>query len=334
MQTLTDLPSLSAWRKKQSLAGQTVALVPTMGNLHDGHLSLVRLAKARADQCLVSIFVNPTQFGPDEDFNTYPRTLTADLEKLTAAGANAVFAPPRPEILYSGTPIKLVAPPHLSQRLCGAFRPGHFDGVLQVVNKLFNLCSPELAIFGEKDYQQLLLIKIMVADFLQPITVLSGPTTREPSGLAMSSRNQYLTESEKTSASALHQHLLQTLAALQDSTLATHEDYNDHCQQQMAALDQLGFKMQYYEICDADSLIPLGCVTKTNHIADKPPHNSHLKPSAQASADEITNDPVSLKTSKPLVIVAAGYLGKTRLIDNIPVRNTNETPPSSQIPTN
>lgn len=293
MHTMTELANLKAWRKAQYTQEKSVALVPTMGNLHDGHLSLVKLAKENADKCLVSIFVNPTQFGPNEDFAAYPRTLEADLEQLVEAGADAVFAPSSPDILYNENSIKLIAPPSITNRLCGQYRPGHFDGVLQVVNKLFNLTSPDVAIFGEKDYQQLMLIRLMAADFFQPITIIGAPLVRDHNGLALSSRNRYLSESEKSLANNLHKHLKQSLELLHRGELNTEQALNSHCEKQINALNTLGFKMQYYEICYADTLAPLLAYT-----------------SAESSSD--------------IVILAAGHLGKTRLIDNIRAQNISQ----------
>lgn len=296
MQIFKNITELQHWRDAQKKLSKTVALVPTMGNLHAGHLSLVTLAKENADHCLVSIFVNPTQFGPNEDFDAYPRTLTEDLAQLTEAGADAVFAPSSPNILYSDISIPIQAPMAISNRLCGKYRPGHFDGVLQVVNKLLNLCGPNIAIFGEKDYQQLLLIRLMVKDFFLPIKIIGGPLMRDESGLAMSSRNRYLSPDQKALASQLFQHLTQTEKSIQAGSLTTSAQMASHCKAQITSLNKLGFEMQYYEICDAQTLSPL------SEPGNSTPDNTTL-----------------IHNSNPPVILAAGYLGKTRLIDNIQV---------------
>ncbi|MEV0386384.1 pantoate--beta-alanine ligase [Nonomuraea sp. NPDC050643] len=180
----------------------TVALVPTMGALHEGHRSLIRQARVRADQVVVSIFVNPLQFGPSEDFSRYPRTFDADLDVCRAEGADVVFHPDADD-LYSADRQVGVSAGEMGRVVEGAFRPGHFDGVLTVVLKLFNLVQPDLAVFGQKDAQQLALIRRMVADLDLPIEILGAPTVREPDGLALSSRNRYLSEDDRRVALAL-----------------------------------------------------------------------------------------------------------------------------------
>jgi len=201
VRTVTDLrQSLAPWRK----AGERIALVPTMGALHDGHLSLVALAKSNADRVVASIFVNPTQFGPREDFNRYPRDEAGDLLKLDAAGANLVFVPETAEMYPHGFSTN-VGVSDLTEDLCGASRPNHFDGVATVVTKLLLQCAPDLALFGEKDYQQLLMIKRLVRDLDIPVEILGGPIVREKDGLALSSRNAYLSPSERKTAPLLYQ---------------------------------------------------------------------------------------------------------------------------------
>ncbi|WP_084958777.1 pantoate--beta-alanine ligase [Thermoactinospora rubra] len=179
-----------------------VALVPTMGALHEGHRSLIRLAKEHADQVVVSIFVNPLQFGPNEDFSRYPRTFDADLEVCAAEGVGVVFAPSAEEMYPPDRQVSVSAG-HMGTIVEGAFRPGHFDGVLTVVLKLFNLVQPDVAVFGQKDAQQLALIRRMVADLDVPVEIVGAPTVREPDGLALSSRNRYLSPQEREIALAL-----------------------------------------------------------------------------------------------------------------------------------
>ena len=187
-------------------AGKRIGFVPTMGNLHDGHLSLVRIAKQHADIVVVSIFVNPTQFGPNEDFAAYPRTFAADRALCEAEGVDLVFYPSVPDMYPAGASVS-VTENALSRTLCGAARPGHFDGVCTVVAKLFNIVLPHVAVFGEKDGQQLRVIRRMVRDLRFPVEIVSGPTARESDGLARSSRNQYLTPEQRPQAVCLRRAL-------------------------------------------------------------------------------------------------------------------------------
>ncbi|MFI6924947.1 pantoate--beta-alanine ligase [Nonomuraea spiralis] len=196
----------------------TVALVPTMGALHDGHRSLIRAARARADQVVVSIFVNPLQFAPNEDFSRYPRTFDADLEVCRAEGADVVFAPSAVDMYRPDRQVS-VCSGEMGTIVEGASRPGHFDGVLTVVLKLFNLVNPDLAIFGQKDAQQLAVIRRMVADLDLPIEIVGAPTVREPDGLALSSRNRYLSAGERTVALALSRALRAGAAELTPSAI-------------------------------------------------------------------------------------------------------------------
>ena len=276
--TVADLRAhVAPWRK----AGKSIALVPTMGALHAGHLSLVTLAKSKADRVVVSIFVNPIQFGPREDFNTYPRDEAGDIEKLRAAGADLVFAPNTAEMYPAGFSTK-VSIGDLTEDLCGANRPNHFDGVATVVTKLLLQCAPDMAIFGEKDYQQLLVIKHLVRDLNVPVEVLGGDIVREKDGLALSSRNAYLSPAERKTAPLLHQTISEVAAAL-----ARGEGADAACVAGRFKLEAAGFRVDYIAVRDPDTLKPLSGPVK-----------------------------------RARVLVAA-YLGKTRLIDNVPVPATN-----------
>jgi pantoate--beta-alanine ligase len=209
MQTVQDAPALRAairgWRAK----GQTVGFVPTMGNLHAGHQSLVKLARARADRVVASVFVNPTQFGPNEDFERYPRTLLQDQTALTEQECDLLFAPDVATIYPFGAEHSVsLRVPQITETLEGAHRPGHFDGVATVVCKLFNLVQPDLAVFGQKDFQQLKVIERMVRDLALPVMVMAAPTLRADDGLALSSRNQYLSAEERARAPLIHDTLL------------------------------------------------------------------------------------------------------------------------------
>ena len=260
------------WRS----AGQSVALVPTMGNLHAGHLALVSKAKEKADRVVVSIFVNPTQFGVGEDFETYPRTEQEDQEKLNASGADLLFLPAVSEV-YASDAKTIVSIAGLSEWYCGASRPGHFDGVATVVCKLFNMVQPDTALFGLKDFQQLTVIRTMVRDLNIPIEIVGVETVREASGLAMSSRNGYLTAEEKAVAAKLYQ----SLCIARDAILAGQQSYEEIENRALLFLRDSGFQPEYFTVC----------------------RSSDLK---KASADDMD-----------LVLLTAARLGKTRLIDNV-----------------
>ncbi len=265
---------VAAWRD----TGERIALVPTMGNLHRGHVSLIDVAKECAERVIVSIYVNPTQFGPQEDYAEYPRTLDSDKRRLRRAGVDLVFAPDDASMYPFGAEgMTRVSVPKLSSGLCGEARPGHFDGVTSVVCRLFGIVQPDVAVFGQKDYQQLLVIQRMVADLHLPITVVSGPTRREADGLAMSSRNQYLSEAERRRAPELHRALQHCARALR----AGDRDFARLEKDGAAALAKAGFETDYFEIRNAADL-------------DSPS-----------------------STAASLVVLAAGRCGPARLIDNV-----------------
>lgn len=276
MKTLHTVAELRAQLREWRAAGQRIALVPTMGNLHAGHLQLVAHARQRAQRVVATVFVNPLQFGPTEDFYRYPRTLARDASALQAAGCDLLFAPSVAEMYPSGREglVTLKAPPE-AEWLCGHFRPGHFDGVLTVVNILFNQVQPDVAVFGEKDYQQLYLIRRMVADLHLPIAIDGVPTQRETDGLALSSRNQYLSAEERARAGAIHC----ALEAVAQSLAGGRRDYAALCEEQHKILEKKGFRPQYLEVRRPDLSLP----------------------DAQDRA---------------WVILVAAYLGTTRLIDN------------------
>lgn len=206
MELIRDPAAMQRWALDTRARGETIAFVPTMGYLHEGHLSLMRLGRARADRLVASVFVNPLQFGEGEDLEVYPRDEAGDLAKCEAEGCEAVFFP-QPDTMYPpGFQTRLVTGA-LTTVLCGASRPGHFDGVVTVVLKLFNLVQPHVAVFGSKDYQQLQVIRRMVRDLAVPVEIIGGAIIREDGGLALSSRNAYLTDEERTQALALNQSL-------------------------------------------------------------------------------------------------------------------------------
>lgn len=260
-------------------SGYTVGFVPTMGNLHDGHLSLVKIAQQQCDKVVVSIFVNPMQFGPNEDFDAYPRTFESDQQKLLKLQADAVFYPSVDEMYPSGIEqSKVQVPSALTGLLEGAKRPGHFDGVTTVVTKLFNMVQPDKAVFGQKDYQQLCVIKTMVADLAMPIEIITAPIGRDADGLALSSRNQYLTADQRAIAPKLYSVLQDIEVALQSGNCI----FSDLSRSATERLIAEGFdSVDYIEVCDANSLLPAG------------------------------------QETTELVILAVARMGKTRLLDNI-----------------
>ncbi|MDD1612713.1 MAG: pantoate--beta-alanine ligase, partial [Methylococcaceae bacterium] len=244
MQTVNTIAALRQILKPWRINGERIAFVPTMGNLHAGHMRLVEAARLQAERVVVSIFVNPTQFGAGEDFESYPRTEKEDAEKLQASGADLLFLPGVAE-MYDPGARTVVSVSGLADKYCGAFRPGHFDGVATVVSKLFNIVQPDTAFFGLKDYQQFVIIQTMVRDLDIPVQVMPVETVREASGLAMSSRNGYLSEQEKNNAVTLYQ----CLCTARDSVLNGQASYVEIERQAQAVLAAANFLVDYFSIC-------------------------------------------------------------------------------------
>jgi pantoate--beta-alanine ligase len=279
MQQITKIKALRSCVRDWHQQGQSVALVPTMGNLHVGHLQLVKQAKELADKVVVSIFVNPTQFVAGEDFDTYPRTIEDDLVQLEAIEPDLIFIPEVDEVYPAGLEGETeVIVPELDSIFCGAFRPGHFTGVATVVSKLLNMVQPDVALFGNKDYQQLLVIKRLVTDLCIPVEIIGVETVREESGLALSSRNRYLTPEENVLAAELHQ----ALSGIAEAVKAGGNDYQQLEVKAIAHLENKGFKTEYLSIRNASNLCE--------------------------------------PTEGKLVVLAAAWLGKARLIDNIQIK--------------
>ncbi len=267
---------IAEWRHND----EHVALVPTMGSLHSGHLSLVEVAKEHAERVVVSIFVNPTQFGEGEDYDEYPRTLDLDKRRLKTTGADLIFAPDVATVYPFGTEnATVVSVPGLTENFCGASRPGHFDGVTSVVARFFALVQPDVAVFGQKDYQQQLVIRYMAEDMSLPISIITAETVRDDDGLAMSSRNAYLSEEERRVAPVLYRTLSATGEELQNGR----RNFDDLESQAVKDLADAGFDVDYFAIRRAQNL----------EIPDR-------------DCDE-------------LVVLTAAKLGTTRLIDNIVV---------------
>jgi pantoate--beta-alanine ligase len=278
LKTVRDIGTVRGMTQGWRQDGDSIALVPTMGNLHAGHISLVRLAHEYAERVVVSVFVNPTQFGPNEDYDQYPRSPDNDRRRLSRAGVDILFAPGITEIYPFGEDaMTRVSVPDLSTMLCGMDRPGHFDGVTSVVSRLFNIVQPDVAVFGQKDYQQLVIIRRMVADLHLPVRILAGPTQREADGLALSSRNRYLSEAERLRAPELSAALRQC----RDEIEAGSRDYARLEEEAKRRLKKTGFDVDYFSIRKAGDL-------------------------SAAETD-----------SRHLVILAAARLGSARLIDNV-----------------
>lgn len=281
METVTSIAAVRERVRAWHAAGLRVAFVPTMGNLHPGHVSLIDAARQVGDRFIASIFVNPMQFGPNEDFAHYPRTPRDDERMLAAAGCDLMFMPDVAEIYPGGSErATRVEVPGLSRILCGEFRPGHFEGVTTVVATLFHIVEPDIAVFGEKDFQQLTIIRRMVRELCFPVRIVGAPTVRDADGLAMSSRNQYLTEQERRLAPRIHATLAAVAARLQagDNEFASMEHSG------VQTLEAAGFRPDYFAIRQAEDL-----------------GTPQIK-------------------SRHLVVLTAAHLGKARLIDNIQVR--------------
>ena len=274
MEVLRTIPAL-----RERLRCETgIAFVPTMGNLHQGHLELMRVARQHAGCVVASLFVNRLQFGQGEDFDRYPRTFNEDCEKLGKAGVDVLFAPEESELYPVLQEVTVNLPP-IAEELCGASRPGHFRGMATVVLKLFNIVQPHYAVFGKKDCQQLHLVRKMVSQLDLPISIVAGETVREADGLAMSSRNRYLTGAERLEAPRLHRNLEKVKIAL----IAGERNFRRIESEARQDLANRGWKVDYLEVREAESL-------------EKP------GPSA-----------------KNLIVLGAAWLGKTRLIDNLEV---------------
>jgi pantoate--beta-alanine ligase len=274
VRTVADLrAAVRGWRR----AGETVGLIPTMGALHDGHLALVRLGLEKCDRAVISIFVNPEQFAPHEDFARYPRDEEGDLAKLTALGCDLAWAPAAGEMYPEGFATR-VEPKGAAEGLESDYRPHFFGGVATVCCKLFLQVLPDMAVFGEKDYQQLCVVRQMVRDLDLPLEIVGAPTVREPDGLALSSRNKYLSAEERVIAPAIYNAICKVAANLGAGLAVA-----DACTVAKAELTYVGFRADYVEVRDAETLRP-----------------------------------VEDRARRPLRVLAAAWLGNTRLIDNVP----------------
>ena len=278
MQIVESIAAMRKAVRQWRLACYSIALVPTMGNLHQGHLTLVKAAQKKADRVVVSIFVNPTQFVEGDDFNAYPRTVEEDQVKLQNINTDLLFLPQAETIYPSGSNTSVTVS-GISELYCGAVRVGHFSGVATIVCKLFNMVQPDIALFGEKDWQQLAVIRCMVKDLNMPVQIAGVATVREADGLAMSSRNGYLNNTQRTVAAKLYQ----SLCKARDLIMSGEKDYKLIEQQQLRFLQNVGFSPDYFSICRGSDLQP------------------------------------ATTLDRELVILVAAKLGKARLIDNIQV---------------
>ncbi len=267
---------IQRWKDHQ----QSIAFIPTMGNLHQGHMSLIEKGQSLCDRSICSIFVNPMQFGPNEDFNHYPRTLEQDIERLESVACDLVYMPTASELYPQGLEkISQIIVTDLTESFEGAHRPGHFTGVATIVAKLFNIVKPDISVFGKKDYQQYRVIKKMAQDLNLDVEIIGQETTREPSGLATSTRNQYLSEEQKSKAALIYW----TLQSASDKITGGESNFALIEKQAIDSLDQAGFETDYFNVCNADTLKPA------------------------TSGD------------KKLVILVTTRLGDTRLLDNIEI---------------
>ncbi|MCP4791463.1 MAG: pantoate--beta-alanine ligase [Gammaproteobacteria bacterium] len=278
MQLISRIDALRQELWRHRLNGASIAFIPTMGNLHEGHLQLIDRAHEYADVVVSSIFVNPLQFGPGEDFNGYPRTFEADQSKLAERGCHVLFAPSVDE-MYPDTQVSstIVKVPHLSSIHCGASRPGHFTGVATVVTKLFGIVQPDYAVFGLKDFQQFLVIKQLTEDLCLPVEIIGAPIARAESGLALSSRNGYLSAEQLDTAAALYRCLADVRTQIDNGN----SHYSELEEAAQIRLEEAGFKRDYFNIC----------------------RQQDLQPATTEDTD--------------LVILAAAYMGQARLIDNL-----------------
>jgi pantoate--beta-alanine ligase len=280
MDQATSVTELRQYVQHWKDHGQSIAFIPTMGNLHDGHISLIEKGQALCDRSICSIFVNPMQFGPNEDWDHYPRSLDADIEKLEAIGCDLVYLPTASELYPEGLDkISHVQVTDLTDHYEGAHRPGHFTGVATVVLKLFNIVNPDVSVFGKKDYQQYRVISKMVEDFNLDVQIIGQETTRDDSGLATSSRNQYLDAAQKEKAAMIYRTLRQVAAAIDQGE----RDFRALEQDALESLDDAGFKTDYFNICNAETLMP------------------------------------ATPQDRDLVILVTAAMGQTRLLDNIEI---------------
>lgn len=279
MTVFSTIDDIRAFVSSQKASGNSIAFVPTMGALHEGHLSLIEKASENADVVIVSIFVNPTQFAPDEDLDTYPRTPEDDLNACEKHGVNAVFMPSADDMYPPKTFISFSIDT-ITDYLCGASREGHFEGVLQIVAKLFNIVQPDIAVFGQKDIQQLVVIRRMVEELNFPINIIGAQTVREKDGLAKSSRNKYLSKSERALAPELYKALN---SIVERCKKGIHQDVDNVLSEEKKRLSDIGFKIDYLSVSNADDL------QKVN----------------------------SLSPDSEYIAAGAVFLGSTRLIDNI-----------------
>lgn len=319
MQRLTTIDGIRRAVAAARRDGARIGLVPTMGALHEGHLSLVREARRHSDRVVVSIFVNPTQFGEGEDLEAYPRDLDGDEAALRALGADApdlVFAPGVAEMYPHGTPSTRVLVDGLTERLCGASRPGHFDGVGLVVTKLHDIVQPDVAVYGRKDFQQLAVIRRLAADLDQPVRVVGAPIVREPDGLALSSRNRYLDVEERRDARALSQALRAAVLAARDARRRggqlTPGLLRDAAAGTLEAAATV--HLDYLEVLDPDTLQPPG-----------PPLDAATDATGGGQRGEARQEQEDeVQTPGRLLVATAAFVGPARLIDNVVIGDTDD----------